>query len=105
MKGQFKTPVRNLNYSFKRHLVSSILQALFYGGIACFYALVSDVILSGRLYFLALGLIFGSLLGFIDEYWNMGRFYAQLIMILLTIFILVPSLCFSDFMGWTNINW
>ncbi len=105
MNGEFKAPERNMDYSFKRHLVSSVVLAFLFGGIACFYALVSDVILSGRLYFLAIGLVFGGLIGFIYEFWNMGRAYAQLIMGLLMAFMFLSSLYFSDFMGWTNVNW
>jgi len=105
MNGEFKAPERNMDYSFKKHIVPSVVMALLFGGIACFYALVSDVILSGRLFFLVLGLVFGGLLGFIEEFWNMGRAYTHLIMMLLMAFMLVPSLYFSDFMGWTNVNW
>ena len=105
MNGEFKAPERNLDYSFKKHIVPSVVMALLFGGIACFYALISDVILSGRLFFLVLGLVFGSLLGFIEAFWNMGRAYTHLIMILLMAFMLLPSLYFSDFMGWTNVNW
>lgn len=105
MNGEFKTLERNMGYSFKKHIVPSVVMAFLFGGIACFYALVSEVILSGRLFFLAIGLVFGGLLGFIEEFWNMGRAYTQLIMMLLMAFMLVPSLYFSNFMGWTNVNW
>lgn len=102
---QFAVPVRNQNYSINRNLLSSILQGFFYGGLACFFALVSDVAVYGRLFFFIVGFLFGGLLGFIDEFWNMGAGYSFLIMMLLSSILILSSTYMAEQIGWVSVRW
>jgi len=104
-KWQFSVPVRNQNYSLKINLLASIFQGFFYGGLAYFFALVSGIELHGLLFFSTVGFLFGSLLGFIEEFWSMGAGYRHLISMLLFSTLFLSSIYMAEQVGWVSVRW